>query len=142
MSHYTVPDIVHLPETSKELTLQTLLQAAKRDLDCNDVVIEFSRDVLHKFVCPSCGSEEERFAPLGTVRFQEAHCPKDGHLRTVVSIHSFSGQESFGDRRLDQLGLPLFDLYLARTSEREIGYVPYGDAASVLGPLAPEEREL
>ena len=82
MSHYTVPDIMHLRESSKELTLQMLLQRAQGDLGSDNAIIEFSRDVLHKFVCPACGAEEERFAPLGSVRFQEAHCRIDGQLRT------------------------------------------------------------
>ena len=138
MSHYTVPDIVHMPEGSRDLTLAQLLQRARADAGSDDVVIEFSRDVIQKFVCPSCGGEEEKYAPAGKLLLQEATCPKDGHLRTVVSVHSFSGNEDFGYRRLDQLGLPLLDLFLARSSKREIGYIPYGDASHVLGMLAAE----
>ncbi len=138
MSHYTVPDIVHMPESSRDLTLARLLQRARADAGSDDVVIEFSRDVIQKLVCPSCGGEEEMYAPAGKVRLQEATCPKDGHLRTVVSLHGFSGNEDFGYRPLDQLGLPLLDLFVARSSLREIGYIPYGDASQVLGPLAAE----
>jgi molybdopterin/thiamine biosynthesis adenylyltransferase len=138
MSHYTVSDIVHLPEGSCDLTLAQLLQRACGDTDSDDIVIEFSRDVIQKFVCPACHEEEEKYAPAGKLPLQEATCPRDGHLRTVVSVHSFSGKEDFGERRLDQLGLPLLDLYLARSSKREVGYIPYGDAAEVLGELAGE----
>jgi adenylyltransferase/sulfurtransferase len=138
MSHYTVPDIVHMPESSRDLTLVDLLQRARADAGSDDVVIEFSRDVIQKLVCSSCGGEEEMYAPAGKVRLQEATCPKDGHLRTVVSVHGFSGNEDFGYRPLDQLGLPLLDLFVARSSQREIGYIPYGDASQVLGALAAE----
>lgn len=138
MSHYTVPDIVHMPESSRDLTLVELLQRVRADVGSNDIVIEFSRDVIQKLVCPSCGGEEEKYAPAGRIRLQEASCPKDGHLRTVVSFHSFSGKEDFGYRRLDQLGLPLLDLFLARSSNREIGYIPCGDGSQVLGALAAE----
>jgi len=139
MSHYTVPDIVHMPEASYELTLAQLLQRARADSASDDVVIEFSRDIIQRLVCPSCGREEEKYAPAGKLRLQEAACPEDGHLRTVIAVHSFSGTEEFGYRRLDQLGLPLFDLFLARSPQREIGYIPYGDAPLVLGKLITED---
>ncbi len=29
----------------------------------------------------------------------------------------------------------MFDVFTARTAEREIGYIPYGDAPKVLGSL-------
>jgi len=138
MSHYTVPDIVHLSESSSDLTLAELLQRARADLGSHDVVLEFSRDVIQKLVCPSCSSEEEVYAPAGRIRLQEAACPRDGHLRTVISIHNFSGKEGYGSRPLSQLGLPLLDLFLARSPQREIGYIPFGDAPQVLGPLAME----
>src|SRR5258708_6829327 len=60
MSHYTVPEIVHLPERSDQLSLRELRQRAQADLGVNDVVIEFSREVVQKFVCPACGSEETK----------------------------------------------------------------------------------
>jgi molybdopterin/thiamine biosynthesis adenylyltransferase len=138
MSHYTVPDIVHMAESSCDLTLVQLLQRARADAGSDDVAIEFSRDVIQKLVCPSCRGEEEKYAPAGTIGLHEATCPKDGHLRTVVAVHGFSGNEDFGYRRLDQLGLPLLDLFLARSSTREVGYIPYGDALQILGPLAAE----
>jgi len=138
MSHYTVPDIVRMPEASRDLTLVQLLQRARADLASDEVVIEFSRDVIQKLVCPSCSGEEEIYAPAGKVRLQEATCHRDGHLRTVAAVHGFSGTEDFGYRRLDQLGLPLLDLFVARSSKREVGYIPYGDASQVLGSLAAE----
>ena len=39
-------------------------------------------------------------------------------------------------RRLDQLGLPRFDIFTARSQEAEISYCIAGDAEAVLGPLA------
>ena len=54
-------------------------------------------------------------------------------MRVVVTAHSFSGSESFGARRLDQLGLPLFDIFTARASEKEIAYVIAGDRDRVVG---------
>ena len=54
MSHYTLPEIHQLPEESDQLRLDQLWQRAKSDLAAEDVSIEFSRDVIHKLVCPHC----------------------------------------------------------------------------------------
>jgi molybdopterin/thiamine biosynthesis adenylyltransferase len=141
MSHYTLSQIVHLGETSDELTLQRLRRQAQSDLESSDVVIEFSRDIVQKFVCPACNEEEDLYQPVGSVPFARGKCPKDGQPRTVISLHSYSGEQEFGSRSLSSLGLPLFDVFTARAGEREIAYVPYGDAPRVLGPLALEQTD-
>jgi adenylyltransferase/sulfurtransferase len=135
MSHYTFSEIMRLPQTSAELTLTKLLARARQDLGSQDVALEFSRDVIHKLACPRCGAEEELFAAVGTVPYARGQCPACGQMRTVLTAHGYTGTESFGDRTLDRLGLPLFDVFTARSAEKEIAYLIAGDAASVLGPL-------
>lgn len=139
MSHYTVPEIVHLPETASALTLRQLHQRAQRDLASDTVVVSLSRDVIHKFVCPACGRQDDQFAPAGSVPFEAAKCPVDGQLRTVEVLHRYDGDPDLGARRLHELGLPLLDLFVARSGDREIGYIPFGDAPQILGPVATQE---
>jgi molybdopterin/thiamine biosynthesis adenylyltransferase len=136
MSHYTFEEVVAVPETSRDLTLQQLLERARRRLGTDEVMLEFSRDVVHKLVCPACHGEEELFAAVGTVPYARGKCPTCGEMRAVVTTHSYSGAESFGDRNLDRLGLPLFDVFTARSAERELAYVIAGDEKAVLGHLA------
>jgi len=138
MSHYTLAEIVALPERSAELTLEQLWRRAAADLASEQVVIEFSRDVIHKLTCPGCGEEQEFFAPAGSVSYEAGRCAKDGQMRVVHAIHGYDGTQSFGNRTLTELGLPLFDIFTARNEEREIGYLLNGDAEAVLGPLAKE----
>src|SRR5438874_9722010 len=114
MSHYSVPEIVHLLERSDQMTLADLRKRGKIDLGAEDIVIEFSRDVLHKFICPACGTTEEKFMAIGSVPFEAAKCPDDGQLRTVLSLHNFTGGEDFSRRKLNELGLPPLDLFVAR----------------------------
>ena len=135
MSHYTFSEIMRLPQTSAELTLNKLLAQARQDLGSEDVTLEFSRDVIHKLACPRCGAEEELFAAVGTVPYARGQCAACGQMRTVLTAHGYTGTEPFGDRTLDRLGLPLFDVFTARSAEKEIAYLIAGDAASVLGPL-------
>jgi molybdopterin/thiamine biosynthesis adenylyltransferase len=136
MSHYTFDEIVALTEASTAITLRELLTRARRQLGDQNVTVEFSRDVIHKLACPSCHAEEELFAAVGTVAYKRGQCPACGHMRAVITAHSYTGTESFGERSLDRLGLPLFDVFTARSPERELAYVIAGDEPAVLGPLA------
>jgi molybdopterin/thiamine biosynthesis adenylyltransferase len=140
MSHDTLAEIVKLPVSSNEMTLDELWRRAQKDLNAADVTVEFSRDVIHKLACPKCGKEEEVFAPVGAMSYQAGECRDDGNRRAVIAVHSYSGSESFGGRKLSELGLPLFDIYTARSSAREIGYLIEGDAAAVLGSLSEGRR--
>jgi len=138
MSHYTLREIIALPESSNDLTLDQLWRRAAKDLASNQIVIEFSRDVIRKLTCPACSQEQEVFAPLGSVSYQDGPCPADANMRVVQAIHSYDGSQPFGSRKLSQLGLPHFDIFTARSADREIGYLLNGDAGLVLGPLAKE----
>jgi molybdopterin/thiamine biosynthesis adenylyltransferase len=136
MSHYTFAEIISLGETSHELALAQLLARARKDLGAQDVVLEFSRDVIHKLACPGCGAEEELFAAVGTVRYARGKCPACGQMRAVITAHSYTGAETFGERTPVQLGLPVFDVFSARSAEREIAYLIAGDEKEVLGRMA------
>src|SRR5216683_6566489 len=70
MSHYTLPSIVSLPQRSSELTLHELWQRASRELSSGELTIEFSRDILHKLVCPHCAAEEILFIPVGSISYE------------------------------------------------------------------------
>ena len=104
------------------------------------MTIDFSRDVIHKCVCTRCGGEEEKFVPVGSVAFEQGRCSIDGQMRKVQTIHSFSGAETYGRRSLHQLGLPLFDVFTARTEDREIAYLIAGDEREILGPSAEASK--
>jgi adenylyltransferase/sulfurtransferase len=140
LSHHVHENVIRLPQTSCELTVRELHEIAQTELGTKDVVLEFSRDIIHKLACPSCGMEEEIFAPLGTVDRHRAQCPNEGAIRVVSAVHTYSGTESYGGRQLSDLGLPLWDLYAARAGSQEVAFLVSGDAASILGPLAGDSR--
>lgn len=136
LSHYIFENVLQLPETSSAITLGQLLKRASRDLVSDEVVLEFSRDIIWKLVCPKCGEEEECFAPVGAIQYDRGRCPRDGHMRVVQTLSGYRGEPELANRRLDQLGLPLFDAFTARSPDAEIAYYIAGDAEAVLGPLA------
>jgi len=133
MSHFTFADLVELPQESRELTLEDLRQRGAKDLGSAEVAVEFSRDIVHELECPQCGTREERFVPVGSIRYEEGRCPKDGQMRVVKMIHGYSGSEGFGGRALDALGLPLYDVFSVRSGEVEKAYLIAGDKVAVLG---------
>jgi molybdopterin/thiamine biosynthesis adenylyltransferase len=137
-SHYTLGTVIPLPERSTDLTLEDLRQRAMADLNSDDIYIEFSRDVVWKLVHPSTAVEQECFAPLGALSLEDGRDPADRVMREVVTCHGYAGEPELASRRLDQLGLPPFDVFVARSGEREIGYLLAGDAPTVLGELAAD----
>lgn len=142
MSHHVFEQVVALPETSRDLTLKQLLSRARQQLGTQELTLEFSRDVIHKLACPDCRAEEEVFAAAGTVPYARGKCAACGQMRAVITAHAYTGAESFGERSLDHLGLPLFDVFTARSAERELAYVVAGDEQAVLGQLAAATRNL
>jgi molybdopterin/thiamine biosynthesis adenylyltransferase len=133
MSHFTYENVTELPRNSSEWTLEDLRLRGVEDLGAADVVVEFSRDIVHELECPQCGTKDEIFAPVGSIQYERGRCPRDGQMRVVKTIHSYDGREDFGKRSLDQLGLPLFDVFTVRTAEKEKAYLMAGDKSVVLG---------
>src|SRR5438477_938359 len=138
MSHFTFEDVTELPQKSSELSLKDLRRLGAEELGVKnlattEVVVEFSRDIVQKLECPECGSKDEIFAPVGSIKYEQGRCPHDGQMRVVKTIHNYSGTESFGEHTLDKLGLPLFDAFTVRTAEKEKAYLMAGDKSTVLG---------
>jgi adenylyltransferase/sulfurtransferase len=136
MSHYTLDRIVSLPQRSSDLSLGQLLERGRADLATQQAVVEFSRDIIHQLICPSCGRTEEVFAPVGSISYQQGHCPHDNTMRVVQTLSGYKGEPELAHRTLDQLGLPLYDIFTIRSLDSEISYCLTGDAAEVLGPLS------
>lgn len=133
MSHFTYESVTELARKSSEWTLEDLRRRGVEDLDAPDVVVEFTRDIVRELECPACGAKEEIFAPVGSIKYEQGRCPRDGEMRVVKTIHSYDGSEDFGKRSLDKLGLPLFDVFTVRTAENEKAYLMAGDRSAVLG---------
>lgn len=142
MSHATLDRIVELPLRSSEMTLGQLMERGREDLGAVEVVVEFSRDVIHRLVCPRCGLEEDMFVPVGAIDRARGRCPvcsasaSEPQMRVVETLTGFRGEPALAGRTLDRLGLPLFDIFTVRSAESEVSYCMGGDAELVLGPLA------
>ena len=141
MSHDSLETIVPLHQGSSEMTLAQLMERGRRDLAAEEVVVEFSRDIIHRLVCPRCSRQEEVFAPVGAIDRQRGKCPicsegtSEPQMRVVQTLTGYKGEPELAGRALNSLGLPLFDIFTVRSAKSELGYCMAGDASAVLGAL-------
>ena len=136
-SHDPLDEIVALDARADTLTVADLLAEARRRLG-PAAELELARDVLEKLACPKCGAAEEMFASLGRVSADKAWCPTCKDVRREVStFYKIRGDEPFLGRTLAQIGVPAFDVVIARLARegRSIGLELSWDATDVLGPL-------
>src|SRR5207253_10979998 len=55
MSHFTFAIVTELPRKSSEWTLEDLREFGAMDLGTEDVVVDFSRDIVQEVAFPECG---------------------------------------------------------------------------------------
>ena len=142
-SHDTLDEIIPLDGGAGDLTAANVLVRAKELLG-DAVRLELPREMLEKLVCPNCGTAEQVFASLGRVPAERAWCPhcraggKDVR-REVVTFHAIRGDEPFVHQSLAEIGVPAFDILIARAGSRSVGLELSADAPTALGPLVSTE---
>ena len=57
----------------------------------------------------------------------------------MQTFYTIKGTEDFANRPLSEIGVPAFDILIARNKDRAIGLELTGDAGAVLGPLLADE---
>jgi adenylyltransferase/sulfurtransferase len=138
-SHETLAEIVSLPVRSETVTIRALLDTA-RELLGPSAELELPRDILATLTCPSCGKTTPVFASLGSINDSIAACPDcNSPHRQVNTFYKIRGTEPWLDRTASSIGLPPFDIVIARTLTRAIGLEFSGDAPDVLGELCETE---
>ncbi len=134
-SHDPLEKIIPMNWRASTTTVHQALTEARRLLG-PAAELELARDVLEKMVCPACGVAEPLFVSLGRVKSDKAKCPSCGAAtREVVTFFKVRGTEPFLDRSLADIGVPPFDILIARTGDRAIGLELTADAPQVLGSL-------
>ena len=138
-SHDTLDEVIALPASSATTTVAELLAEARR-IAGGPVELELSRDIIEKLICPRCRREDLCHTAIGRIDFARAYCPDcDQSLREVVTFHRIRGDESFLDRTVRDIGIPLFDMVIVRPGGRAVGLEFANDAAEILGPLLGRE---
>ncbi len=133
-SHETYDRIIPLSQQVAHVSASQLLRLAAAELG-SGAVVRIPHPLLVSLNCPACGTEQEVFQPVGSLKDDIAPCPACGKMRQAVTCDCLSGSEPFLDRPLSGLGVPAFDIVAASRAGRIVGYEFCGDARTVLGPV-------
>lgn len=138
--HEVLGELVETGERAGDVTLGALLERAER-LFGEGASVDLSRDVITRLSCPACGDEVVGGAVLGGMRESQAACPRCRTHRVVEIASSIRRGDNVDlGLTLAELGLPPFDVVVARDGmERHQAWLLDGDATS-LGPLAGSYR--
>ena len=133
MSHDTYETIVEKPWSVKTMTLQRLLDEVKSDLGEN-AVVDFDRDIATTASC-RCGQHKDLFMPVHKLKGETLVCPECGEPMQFESIHTISGNESFLDKTLDSVGIPLLHIVCGRVGMNATYYEFSADEKEVFETL-------
>jgi molybdopterin/thiamine biosynthesis adenylyltransferase len=119
-----------------EISLGALLDRAERQLG-EGAELDLSRDVVLRLTCPACGKEAPGRAVLGSLRERDAACPACG-VHRIVDVTATVRRDTPVDLAATpaDLGLPPFDVIVARRGLTQEAWLFDADAARALGPLA------
>jgi molybdopterin/thiamine biosynthesis adenylyltransferase len=133
-SHDPFAEVIPLSGSARDFTPRLLLAVAEEKLG-SGATLELAHELLVAFDCPGCQRTQNVYEPLASVSEREAACSHCGVPRRVVTTRSISGCEDFIDRPFASLGVPLFDIVMARRGLTAVGFEFSGDARAVLGEL-------
>jgi adenylyltransferase/sulfurtransferase len=141
-SHDILDEVISLDAKVSTLTVAELVRKAREVLG-PEATIEFPREMIEKFVCPSCATEEAVFRSASKVHASRALCPSCADVRReVVTFFRVTGGEAFVDRTLAEIGVPPYDIIFGINGDRLVGFELSGDARFVLGGLIGDEGEV
>lgn len=136
-SHETLPQRTALGAGTREVRIGELLQRAAAELG-PAAIIELNRDILRELECPQCGRRDELLTSLGKVAESQTHCPECRVLRIPHVLSQLDRDCGLLERTFAEIGVPPFDILVARGADREIAYIFDGDGPQVLGEAADE----
>lgn len=133
MSHDTYENIKEMPWSARNISIGEVLNQAKKDLGDN-AILEFDRDIATVSTC-SCGNTKDIFNVVNRLRNKDIVCEKCGKTMRFDSSHSIIGDENFLNKKLFDIGIPLFHIISARCGLEYIHYELSDDKNEVLGGL-------
>jgi ThiF family len=133
-SHDAMAPVEALPWSIAETTAGDFLERVRSDLGPK-AVVEVNHDLLSSLTCETCHETYPRFASLGKVTEADGMCRKCGAACTPNVYHTLNSDSPL-DKKLGELGVPLWDVLAGRSGMEQRYYEFAGDRARVLGSLA------
>jgi len=134
--HDSLGPIVPLGAGVRDLSLGALLDRAERRLG-EGACLDLSRDVVLRLTCPACGDSAPGKVVLGALKERDALCPACGVHRVVETAATIRRDTAIDlAATAADLGLPPFDVIVARNGLDQEAWLFDADAPRVLGALA------
>ena len=133
MSHDLYDNIQEMDWSAREVSVKDVLNQAAKDLG-DDAIIEFDRDIATTATCV-CGYTKEIFNTVNRLRGKDIVCEKCGKSMQFETIHTINGEEDFLDKKLYEIGIPLYHIIAVRKGMKYVYYELSKDKNEVLGGL-------
>ncbi len=133
MSHDLYEDIKEMDWSARDTSIKDILMQAKKDLG-QGALIEFDRDIVTTATCV-CGHKKDIFDVVNRLRGKDVVCEKCEKTMRFDTVHTIAGEEKFLDKKLYEIGIPLFHIIAVRKGMKYIYYELSKDKNEVLGGL-------
>lgn len=120
-AHERYESIAILKQSANELTGNSLLEKARKDLD-EKAILEWHRELVSGFSCNRCKRKWEVFKDLAVLTRLDALCPNCGTLAVPKLFHALYGDEEFLSRPFNEIGIPPMEIITARSGLKMIHY--------------------
>ena len=134
-AHYTLPLVQELARSATEMSVGEALELVREEVS-PQAVLEFEREICTGLYCLHCDEQQEVFRSLGKITEKEGRCPHCGELRDLQLAHAIYGDETYLDKTLADIGLPLYDIITGRDGMNMKHFLLAADRQQVLGCLA------
>lgn len=133
MSHDLYDNIQEKDWSAREVSVKDVLNQAAKDLG-DGAIIEFDRDIATTATCV-CGHTKEIFNTVNRLRGKDIVCEKCGKSMQFETIHTINGEEDFLDKKLYDVGIPLYHIIAVRKGMKYVYYELSKDKNEVLGGI-------
>lgn len=133
MSHDLYDNIKEMDWSAHEVSVRDVLNQAAKDLG-DGAIIEFDRDIATTATCV-CGHKKDIFNTVNRLRGKDIVCEKCGKSMQFETIHTTNGEEDFLDKKLYEIGIPLYHIIAVRKGMKYVYYELSKDKNEVLGGL-------
>lgn len=133
MSHDLYDNIKEMDWSAREVSIKNVLNQAAKDLG-DGAIIEFDRDIATTATCV-CGHTKDIFNTVNRLRGKDIVCEKCGKTMQFETIHTINGEEDFLDKKLYDIGIPLYHIIAVRKGMKYVYYELSKDKNEVLGGL-------
>lgn len=133
MSHDLYDNIKEMDWSAREVSVKDVLKQASKDLG-DGAIIEFDRDIATTATCV-CGHTKDIFNTVNRLRGKDIVCEKCGKSMQFETVHTINGEEDFLDKKLYEIGIPLYHIIAVRKGMKYFYYELSKDKNEVLGGL-------